>query len=270
MSCGWIDARQFSFNSLLLMDAWIIRYLAANGDAAFNQKLAVALAANPAVVWLFTNKCPDCRKHFDDLVASAPTGNSAEYARECEIAVLDALDTFMVYLYPTIMDELPYIKSWCPSRLLSMTDFSGKVVLDIGSGTGRLALAVAPLAKWVYACEPVERLREYLRQKVDRLEIRNVYVVDGTLENLPFPDEWFDIVMSGHIFGDDYRKELGYMNRVTRTGGCVIDCPGEETAKDPFGPKKEMLDLGFHHIHYGSVLGGDVYNYWRYKGEQDR
>jgi SAM-dependent methyltransferase len=269
MSLGWIDAKAFSFNTLLLMDTWIVRYISYEKKAEFNQKLAVALAANPAVCWYFGSKCPDRREYYETLAGNAPTGVSPEHVGECEIYVLDALDTFIVYLYPAIMDELPYIKTWDAQRLLSITDFTDKTVLDIGSGTGRLAIAAASLAKWVYACEPVDRLREYLREKLERLGIGNVFVVDGTLEKLPFPDESFDIVVSGHVFGDDYPQELRHMSRVTRVGGCIIDCPGEDTTKRPNGPKREMIELGFECSHYVSELGGDVYRYWKWKTNED-
>ncbi len=269
MSYGWIDAKAFSFNALLLMDAWIVRYISHKKSEEFNRNLAVALAANPAVCWYLGSKCPDRREYYQALAESAPTGLSPEQVRECEIYVLDALETFIVYLYPAIMDELPYIKTWDKERLLSITDFNGKTVLDIGSGTGRLAIAAAPLARLVYACEPVDRLREYLREKLHRLEIGNVFVVDGSLENLPFPDESFDIVVSGHVFGDDCKRELGQMSHVTRVGGCIIDCPGEDTEKQPDGPKREMIELGFEYAHYVSKLGGDVYRYWKWKTSDD-
>ena len=119
MSYGWIDAKTLSFNSLLLMDGWIIRYISNIKDAEFHQKLAIALAANPVVKWYFTTKCSDCREYFESLVRSVSSDVSPEYIRECEIYVLDFLDTFIVYLYPAIMDELPYIKSWDPRHLVT-------------------------------------------------------------------------------------------------------------------------------------------------------
>lgn len=264
MSQGWINASKFSFNALLLMDTWIVRYISEKKNPEFNQKLAVALAANPAVCWYFGAKCPDRKEHFEVLAASAPVDFSLDYARQCEIYVLDALDTFIVYLYPEIMDELAYIKAWKPERLLSITDFTDKTVLDIGSGTGRLAIAVAPLARWVYACEPVDRLREYLRSKLERLDMSNVFVVDGAIEKLPFPDEAFDILVAGHVIGDNYDRECHEMERVTKSGGYIIACPGEGTEKRP-DPDGEMLARGFECAHYLSKLGGDVYRYWKKK-----
>lgn len=90
-----------------------------------------------------------------------------------------------------------------------------------------------------------------------------MFVVDGTIEALPFPDKSFDIVMSGHVFGDDYDKEYLEVECVTKTGGYIIDCPGEDDRKQPYGAKPEMIRLGFDYSHYASKTGGEVYRYWK-------
>jgi SAM-dependent methyltransferase len=265
MSFGWIDARQYSFNTLLLMDRWIFRVIARNQETIFQKNFGIALAGNPAVLWYITNMCPEAADYYRKLVEMAPAGLSSATVRDAEIYVLDALDSFVVYVYPEIMEKLSYITEWDKDRLLSITDFTDKTVLDIGSGTGRLAFTAAPLAKYVYASEPVDRLREYMKEKQQSLGIKNVYVVNGTIESLPFADATFDIVMSGHVIGDDYQAEWREINRVTKPGGWVIDCPGEDDRKKPEGPAKEMIELGFSYSHYISKMGGDVYRYWRQK-----
>jgi len=50
---------------------------------------------------------------------------------------------------------------------------------DPKMGTGRLAFTVAPLARVVYAVEPVANLRRYLYEKRKRLEVENLYPLDG-------------------------------------------------------------------------------------------
>lgn len=267
MSFGWIDAKQFSFNTLLLMDRWIFRTIANNQRPDFKKNLATALAGNPAVYWYVVNKCPERQEYYNTLVSKAPRDCSKEEIRDSEVYVLDALDWAVVYVYPDIMENLPYIKDWDNERLLSITDFNGKTVLDIGSGTGRLAFAAATVAKTVYACELVDRLREYMREKREQLKVDNVYVVDGTIEMMPFPNESFDIVVSGHVLGDDYEAEWREMSRVTRLGGYVITCPGEDDRKKPEGPLKELIGLRFEYSHYVSKTGGDVYRYWKQKCE---
>lgn len=225
--------------------------------------LAVALAGNPAVLWYITNKCPEAADWYRDCAESAPPGLSAEAVRECEVFVLDALDWAVVYVYPELMENLQYIKDWDPERLLSITDFKGKTVLDIGAGTGRLAFAAAPLARVIYASEPVDRLREYMREKAKPLKVGNIRILDGTVEELPFEDEAFDIVLSGHVVGDNWDSELAEISRVTKPGGWIIDCPGEDYRKK--SPGEELIKRGFQYSHYASKSGGDVYSYWKQK-----
>ena len=107
-----------------------------------------------------------------------------------------------------------------------MSNFEGKRVLDIGAGTGRLALAVAGLARSVYAVEPVARLRRYLLEQAHELGHGRVYAVDGLITEIPFEDRFSDITMAGHVFGDEPEREIGELERVTCRGGTVILCPG--------------------------------------------
>jgi len=265
LSFGWINAEEFSFNTLLLMDRWLFNAIAVNKRPEFKKYMAIALSGNPIVLWYIVNKCPEQRDYYNSLTSEAPTRVTKKQIRESEIKVLDALDWAVVYAYPELTENTEYVTDWDSERLLSITDFTDKVVLDIGSGTGRLAFAAAAIAKTVFASEPVDRMREFIREKQKRLKVDNLYVIDGIIESIPFPDESFDIVMSGHVFGDDVKKEWNEMNRVTKPGGYIIDCPGEDDRKKPEGPSKEKIELGFEYLHYVSKFGGDVYRYWKQK-----
>lgn len=259
---GWIDATQFSFNTLLLMDRWIFNAIARNKQPEFTKNLGISLSGNPAVYWYIINKCPEQEEYYTKVMEGLPH-YSKEEIRNAEVHVLDDLDAFVVYVFPELTDNLPYIKDWDPVRLLELTDFNNKTVLDIGAGTGRLAFAAAPLAKYVYASEPVDRMREFMREKAKKIKAENIYVIDGTVENLAFPDESFDIVMSGHVIGDDYDAELAEIERVIKPGGCIIDCPGEEHRNKSID--NELVQRGFKHSYYVSKTGGDVYRYLKQK-----
>jgi len=196
-------------------------------------------------------------------VKNTPKDLSHDEIRNSEIKLLEIIDSFIVYLYPEVMNaNCPYIRDWDKERLLSIIDFTDKVVLDVGSGTGRLAFAAAEKAKKIYALEPSERLREYMRDKIAKDKISNVVVLDGVIENIPFEDNTFDIVTTAYVLGLDYEKEMANLERVAKNGGYLVDCMGEEDFKRE-GPNDHLLKAGFNWSHYASKNGGDVYRYWK-------
>jgi ubiquinone/menaquinone biosynthesis C-methylase UbiE len=105
-------------------------------------------------------------------------------------------------------------------------DFTGKVVIDVGAGTGRLTLTAAPWAAHVFAVEPVANLRLYLKVQANARGLRNVFPIDGLITDIPFPDRFADITVGGHVFGDLPHEECRELWRVTKPGGMVILCPG--------------------------------------------
>lgn len=263
MSYNWIDTKDFTMNSCLLMDRWLIRmitteYRHCNGYA---ENLSIVLANKPTIAWYFMHKCPEVEGVVRELIINAPKNLNEEQIRSAEEFVLDVLDTCIVYVHPEIMNKnCNYINNWNPERLYELADFTDKIVLDVGSGTGRLAFAAATKAKRVYASEPVDELREFLRDKIKRENISNVKVLDGMVDNLPYEDNTFDIVMSGHVVGDDYDSEIAELTRVVKNGGYILDCMGEDD-RIREKPDDEMLKRGFEYFYYKSSLGGDIFRY---------
>ena len=72
----------------------------------------------------------------------------------------------------------------------------------IGAGTGRLTFTAAPKAKTVFAVEPVGNLRRYIREKAKKLDLTNIYAVDGLITEIPYPDDFADVTMGGFVFGE--------------------------------------------------------------------
>lgn len=262
MSFHWIDPTGVSFNCILLMDRWLIAQVCGPWyGKEYDKNLAIALKHNPAVAWYCKEKTPEAAGYVDRILLAAPQGLTAEEVRSAERFVLDQIDWAVVYVYPELMEHnCPYIYAWDKARLFELADFAGKVVLDVGAGTGRLAFAAAERARHVYASEPVDRLREYMRAKIQREGIRNVTVLDGMCDCLPYEDSTFDIVMSGHVTGDNYARELAELERVAKPGGWVLDCPGEDDRKGRLTP--ELAERGYQPFPYSSTTGGEVYR-WR-------
>jgi SAM-dependent methyltransferase len=265
MALGWIDPNEYSFDSLLLFERFQIRIMLGSGGwridhQQWRQCMGVALRANPSVAWYLKKRCPECADVVDALMASATPETDAAAIRAAETYVLSGVEDFVIYTTPERMDSAcDWIYAWDKARLFEMADFCGKTVLDCGSGSGRLAFAAAEHAKLVLASEPVGTLREYLREKIARDGITNMKVCDGVIENLPFVDNTFDIVMSGHVVGDDWDAETSEAERVCKPGGWVLDCPGD--SKGNIQPKPELVSRGYEEMYYRGSLGGDVYRY---------
>jgi 2-polyprenyl-3-methyl-5-hydroxy-6-metoxy-1,4-benzoquinol methylase len=71
-------------------------------------------------------------------------------------------------------------------------------VLDVGAGTGRLAVALAPLVKHVIAVEPNASMLHYLRQEVEQGKIENISYVTTTWEQAP-AELQADVVVGSHV-----------------------------------------------------------------------
>ena len=260
MGVNWIDVNVLSFNSVLLLErvqlSWLPGWLR-------EEDLAIALQANPVVAWYLKNKCPEISGWVDQVMATRAGTPPAEAGRvrEAEVAILNQINDLLVYVIdPSIYDAQPFTQ-WDSNELRSLTDWHGKTVIDIGSGTGRLALIAAEQARLVYAVEPVANLRGYIKDKARRSGLDNIYPVDGLITELPFPDGFADVSMGGHVFGDYPEAEYAEMARVTRAGGMLILCPGS-------GVKEEMrhnflVERGFEWAVFVEPPDDRVRKYWK-------
>ncbi len=260
MKLDWIDTTNLSFNTLLLLErvqlSWMPGYVP-------EEELAIALNANPVVEWYVRHKCPDLNSWVDRVLSAQPSSPtpSGERIRQAEIAILNHINDWVVYsVDPAIYDALPFL-GWDSDELTSITDFSGKTVIDIGSGTGRLAFTAAKQAAVVFAVEPVDNLRLYIKQKARRQQISNVFSVDGLITDLPFPDGFADITMGGHVFGTRPESEYLEMKRVTKPDGMIIQCPG--TSMQETEAHEYLVSQGFEWSVFEEPDDGPKRKYWR-------
>lgn len=259
MSLNWINVLDFDFNCLLLFERFQLRYLCECDNLELRRHLGVALKANPSIAWYIMHRVPEHAKLVNTLVAEA-TVCPSDKVRKSELYILSWCEDFVTYTRPEIMNSsCPFIYGWDKTRLYELLDLTDLRVLDIGSGNGRLAFAAAEKAAEVYACEPVETLRQFLIDEALRRNVANLRITDGFCERLPYPDDTFDVVLSGHVVGDDYDAEIAEMTRVCRNGGWILDVPGDQP--HDLQPKQELLSRGFECLCYTGSFGAQVCRY---------
>ncbi len=260
MELNWIDVTNLSFNSLLLLErvqlSWFPGWVP-------EEELAIALRGNPAVEWYLRHKCPEIAPWLDQVKSKyhKTLSPSKKRIRQAEIKIMKTINDLIVYVVePSLYDARPFM-GWDSNELRNVADFTGKTVIDIGSGTGRLAFVAAEKAAAVFAVEPVGNLRRYILHKAQAQDIRNIFPVDGLINSVPFPDRFADITMCGHVYGDTPEASYLEMKRVTRPGGMVILCPG--SAPHETKAHEYLIAQGFACSEFEEPTEGLKRKYWK-------
>lgn len=120
-------------------------------------------------------------------------------------------------------------------------------LLDIGTGTGRMAELFAPHAERIVALDRNLEMLRVARAKLQHLPTAQIELVQGDFADLPFADASFDTVVLHQVlhFAPDPAPALVEAARVLRPGGriAIVDFAGHD--HEELRTRHQHARLGF-------------------------
>ncbi len=177
-----------------------------------------------------------CRQYEQLLIPNGPSAASSSHAQGMSRSQAGSHYSYSLYADPAMAakfdqsrfgGQVGQLVALAQEHVLAefLGDLHGVTALDVGSGTGRAAFALAKLGARVTA---LDRSQEMLRVAKAHAEAAGLAVefVPGDANSLMFPDQSFDLVISLRMLmhTPDWRRCLGEVCRVARQR-VVFDYP---------------------------------------------
>jgi ubiquinone/menaquinone biosynthesis C-methylase UbiE len=208
-----------SVEDLLFLESFQILYLP---DRVPGHDFAVLIGAHPIIHRYLTAKCPSIAPFIDSLLQETSGVEGEETIEECCNNLLWEIADLIVYAkYPDLYDKNVDFP-WTIDEIIPMNQLEGKVAVDAGAGPGKLAFLLAQHVGTVFAVEPVQAFREYMKDKAESERVENLFVVDGFVNSLPFPSHSIDLLVTSNAIGWDLEDELREIERVLGPKGVAV------------------------------------------------
>ncbi|MDY0374516.1 MAG: class I SAM-dependent methyltransferase [Desulfobacterium sp.] len=138
----------------------------------------------------------------------------------------------------------------------------GSSLLDIGAGTGKWSVLVAPYAAKITALDPSETMQVVLKEKIDAMELTNIDIFTGTWpKDDPGPHDF--ILASHSMYGTPDFAAFVQKMCANAVKGCILvmrvpfaDSIMAKAAMHVWG---QPYDSPNFQIAYNILLGMDIY-----------
>ena len=164
--------------------------------------------------------CPDCKSELsqkDSITICVTCGK--QYKMDNEIIIFDTSISENTEKY---WNEVPlsnirenYLLDFLPKKIFENA-------LDIGCGEGRATVVISEISKVVYGLDS----SQHLLRSLSRKDIENSVLINGDAKKLPFPDDYFDLIISLSVIEHIPFKDTKYVfmeaERVLSPGGIFL------------------------------------------------
>ena len=129
-------------------------------------------------------------------------------------------------------------------------------LLDIGTGTGRMAELFAARAERIVALDKSLAMLRVARAKLQHLPTETVELVQGDFSSLPFAPDSFDTTLFHQVlhFAQNPGAALAEAARVTRPGGRIAIVDFAAHQREELRDRHAHARLGFEDSHMDSLL----------------
>ena len=128
--------------------------------------------------------------------------------------------------YPEVYEAFSNVEEKFKKDLGKMFRVKGKIVIDIGSGTGKSTFPFAPYAKQVIGIEPEEAMLKIAEENLKSSGLQNVVFRKGSAEQIPLENKSADMIISitGGYFSrpGSIEKFTAEAERVLVSGGSIF------------------------------------------------
>ena len=216
---GLFPEISLNWEDILLLETFQIKYLP---DRVAMSEFSSLLRAYPVVQRFLISKYPPIAAFLRRILEENQALEDRDLIEaNCQEALWEIADLIIYNKHPEQFDTHAPIK-WDLSEISAICSLDGKVIADVGAGSGRIAFLVAPLAHTVFAVEPITSFRSFMKEKAIKNSVENLFVVDGTLDSLPLPDHSLDVLITSNAIAWNLEEELKEIERVIKKGGYAI------------------------------------------------
>jgi len=109
-------------------------------------------------------------------------------------------------------------------------------VLEAGCGTGRILIPLAEKGINIYGVDPAINMLAVLKNKIGNKNLA-VELKEGDIENIPYPDNTFDVVYTMHVLMhmSIHKKAISEMYRILKPRGkMIMDFPNKSSPYTAF------------------------------------